>query len=138
MDNFLKELEEGLRGEVADSVVRDTLSYYRNYFAEQRAKGVTEQEVVASLGSGRIIARSVIDANRMDGRQAVYTSGTKPKTATESGNKTGIFEKIKTLLVIMAVTIVVLFIVGLFFRLVWMVLPVVLVIMLIVWLVKKL
>lgn len=138
MDNFLKELEEGLRGEVADSVVRDTLSYYRNYFAEQRAKGVTEQEVVASLGSGRIIARSVIDANRMDGRQAVYTSGTEPKTATESGNKTGIFEKIKTLLVIMAVTIVVLFIVGLFFRLVWMVLPVVLVIMLVVWLVKKL
>lgn len=138
MDNFLKELEEGLRGEVADSVVRDTLSYYRNYFAEQRAKGVTEQEVVASLGSGRIIARSVIDANRNDGRETVYTSGPEPRTDTDSRNKTGIFEKIKTLLVIMAVTIVVLFVVGLFFRLVWMVLPVVLVIMLIVWLVKKL
>ena len=72
MDNFLKELEESLRGEVPDSVVRETLSYYRNYFAQQRAQGVTEQEVAASLGSGRIIARSVIEANRMDNRDTIY------------------------------------------------------------------
>lgn len=138
MDIFLKELEEGLRGEVPDSVVRDTLSYYRSYFAEQRAKGVTEQEVAASLGSGRIIARSVIDANRMDGRETVYTGEPAAGNGAASGNKAGMFEKVKTIAIIMAVTIVILFVVGLFFRLVWMILPVVLVIMLIVWLVKKL
>lgn len=138
MDNFLKELEESLRGEVPDSVVRETLSYYRNYFAQQRAQGVTEQEVAASLGSGRIIARSVIEANRMDNRDTIYADepGLREEAASRSGS--GIFDKLKTIAVIMAVTIVVLFVVGLFFRLVWMLLPIVLVIMLIVWLVKKL
>ena len=101
MDNFLKELEESLRGEVPDSVVRETLSYYRNYFAQQRAQGVTEQEVAASLGSGRIIARSVIEANRMDNRDTIYADepGLREEAASRSGS--GIFDKLKTIAVIM-------------------------------------
>lgn len=138
MDIFLKELEESLRGEVPDSVVRETLSYYRNYFAQQRANGVTEQEVAASLGSGRIIARSVIEANRMDNKDTIYADEPGLRDEAASRNGSGIFDKVKTIAVIMAVTIVVLFVVGLFFRLVWMLLPIVLVIMLIVWLVKRL
>lgn len=138
MDIFLKELEESLRGEVPESVVRDTVSYYRNYFASQKADGVTEEAVIASLGSGRMIARSVIEANRTDSRETVYTSEPRQNEETKSSKGDGLFARLKIIAIIMAVTIVVLFVAGLFFRLLWMLLPVILIIMLIVWLVKQL
>ena len=37
MEDFFRELEESLRGEVPESEIRDSLNYYRQYFAEQKA-----------------------------------------------------------------------------------------------------
>lgn len=62
MEEFFKELEECLQGEVPESEIRDSIRYYRQYFAEERAAGRSESEIIQSLGSPRLIARSIIDA----------------------------------------------------------------------------
>lgn len=62
MEDFFRELEECLRGEVSEGEVRDSINYYRQYFAEQKAAGYGEKEILDMLGSPRLIARSIIDA----------------------------------------------------------------------------
>ncbi|MDO5146428.1 MAG: DUF1700 domain-containing protein [Eubacteriales bacterium] len=62
MEDFFREFEECLRGEVTETEYQDSLQYYRNYFKEEMAKGLSEQEVAESLGSPRLIAKSIIDA----------------------------------------------------------------------------
>lgn len=62
MEDFFRELEESLRGEVSENEIRDSLNYYRQYFEEQKAMGYSESEIITSLGSPRLIARSIIDA----------------------------------------------------------------------------
>ena len=64
MEDFFRELEESLRGEVPESEIRDSLNYYRQYFAEQKAMGYSENEIIESLGSPRLIARSIMAAVR--------------------------------------------------------------------------
>ena len=135
MDEFLRELQETIHGNVSLQVEQDTLNYYRNYFREQKAAGKSEQQIVKELGNGRIIGRSVMDANPGGAKE---TMGSQSRyTETSSADKPSVWEQIKVFAVIAAVLIVVLFVVGLVFRVVWAVLPLVLVIMLIVWLVKK-
>ena len=34
MEDFFRELEECLRGEVSEGEIRDSINYYRQYFAE--------------------------------------------------------------------------------------------------------
>ena len=135
MDEFLRELQETIHGNVSLQVEQDTLNYYRNYFREQKAAGKSEQQIVTELGNGRIIGRSVMDANPGGAKE---TMGSQSRyTETSSADKPSVWEQIKVFAVIAAVLIVVHFVVGLVFRVVWAVLPLVLVIMLIVWLVKK-
>ena len=58
-----------------ESEIRDSLNYYRQYFEEQKAMGYSESEIVTSLGSPRLIARSIIDAREAvsgQDRQADY------------------------------------------------------------------
>lgn len=63
MEEFFKELEECLRGEVTEYEYADSIAYYREYFREQKAAGMSEEEIIQSLGSPRLIARSIIDAH---------------------------------------------------------------------------
>ena len=75
MEVFFRELEESLRGEVPESEIRDSLNYYRQYFAEQKAMGYSENEIIESLGSPRLIARSIIDAREAVSGQDAYGGG---------------------------------------------------------------
>lgn len=43
---FLKELRETLEGQVAESEIEDSVSYYRDYFSRQESEGRTEQEIL--------------------------------------------------------------------------------------------
>jgi len=65
-DGFIRELEECLQGEVSPGQLSDTLDFYRSYIEEEMAGGKTEDQVMTSLGSPRLIARSVIDAYGID------------------------------------------------------------------------
>ena len=50
MEDFFRELEDALRGEVSEYEYRDSITYYRDYFREQMASGKSEDEIAAELG----------------------------------------------------------------------------------------
>lgn len=61
-EQFFEELESCLAGEVSSYELADSLAYYRQYVAEEMQRGKSEREVIDSLGSPRLIAKSIIDA----------------------------------------------------------------------------
>lgn len=61
-EQFFEELESCLAGEVSSYELADSLAYYRQYVAEAMQQGKSEQAVIDSLGSPRLIAKSIIDA----------------------------------------------------------------------------
>ena len=66
MEDFFRELEDALRGEVSEYEYRDSITYYRDYFREQMALGKSEAEIMNQLGSPRLIARSIIDTHGIE------------------------------------------------------------------------
>lgn len=58
---FLNGLKEALVGEVNATEVNNQLLYYERYIEEEVRSGKTEQEVLASLGEPRLIAKTIIE-----------------------------------------------------------------------------
>ena len=65
-EEFLQVLTECLTGEVTDSELQESYNYYRDYFSEQESLGKGDEEIIAELGSPRLIAHSIIDARGID------------------------------------------------------------------------
>ena len=59
-EKFLQELRIALQGQIVQVQVNEQLGYYENYIIEESRKGRTEQEVIDSLGSPRLIAKTII------------------------------------------------------------------------------
>ncbi len=62
IEEFLKQLQECLEDQVSTAEINDSLSYYRGYYYEQLNLGKSPEEIFESLGSPRLIAHSIIDA----------------------------------------------------------------------------
>ena len=55
-DAFIQELRVALQGQIGQAQVNEQLAYYEKYIIEESRKGQTEEEVLMSLGSPRLIA----------------------------------------------------------------------------------
>lgn len=77
-DTFLDELSDSLKGEVDDLEYQESMTYYRNYIAGEVQNGKSEEEVIETLGSPRLIAKSIIEASA--------NNTTKSKSTYESQN----------------------------------------------------
>lgn len=60
---FLEKLRLALNGKVSGNVVTENLQYYEDYINTEIRKGRSEEEVLASLGDPRLIARTIIAAS---------------------------------------------------------------------------
>lgn len=78
---FLEKLRLALNGKVSADVVTENINYYEDYINTELRKGKSEEEVLASLGDPRLIARTIAETNAGKGGQ---TSGYR-----ESGNNRG-------------------------------------------------
>lgn len=63
---FIRELNAHLKGKVSEQEFADTISYYEDYIDSQIRMGKREEEVIAALGSPRLLAKSIITANNVD------------------------------------------------------------------------
>ena len=60
---FMEKLRLALTGKVPGNVVTENLQYYEDYINTEIRKGKSEEEVLASLGDPRLIARTIITAS---------------------------------------------------------------------------
>lgn len=108
---FLKELRETLEGQVAESEIEDSVSYYRDYFSRQEAAGRTEREILEELGSPRLIAKSIIETK---GGEQIYYEDTyeEPAGEEQSSSKIFVFDSFLSKIGCLAALIIVVVLVG--------------------------
>ena len=61
---FLDQLSICLTGKVSAGTVQENVTYYKQYFAEQMSKGMSEEAICASLGSPQLIAKGILEAEK--------------------------------------------------------------------------
>ena len=71
-DEYINTLERSLVGKVDPDSLRETISYYRDYFAMEQSKGLSEEEIIRTLGDPRLLAKSMIAAE--DSKKSVRDS----------------------------------------------------------------
>lgn len=64
---FLDRLQRALASGVSSSQVAENVRYYQDYIDVEIRKGRSEEEVLASLGDPRLLAKSIIEANKRAG-----------------------------------------------------------------------
>ena len=64
---FLDNLQRALASGVSSSQVAENMRYYQDYIESEIRKGRSEQEVLDQLGDPRLLAKSIIEANKRAG-----------------------------------------------------------------------
>ncbi|MDD6406086.1 MAG: DUF1700 domain-containing protein [Clostridiales bacterium] len=74
--DFMDELKAALDGNVSTQTYYDTVNYYEEYFRKQKEAGKSEDEICTSLGSARLIAKTIIDTEGQGASGRYYDSET--------------------------------------------------------------
>lgn len=61
---FISILRMALTGKVPATTVEDNVQYYEEYIEIQLRQGKSEEEILAALGDPRLLARTIIEANK--------------------------------------------------------------------------
>lgn len=61
--DFIEKLRMALNGRLSSSAVAENVNYYEDYINVEIRKGRTEEDVLASLGDPRLIAKTIIQTN---------------------------------------------------------------------------
>ncbi|MDE6904094.1 MAG: DUF1700 domain-containing protein [Lachnospiraceae bacterium] len=99
-ETYIKELRTALQGQISQENLNEHLRYYENYIIEESRKGRTEAQVIESLGSPRLIAKTIIDTT-----DKIYTDQGPFEEREEKSGKRKIIHNLK----IMAFLVVLVF-----------------------------
>lgn len=70
---FIEKLRAALTGKATQSAINENICYYEEYLDTEIRKGKNEEEVLRELGDPRLLAKTIIEANRQGGNfQEVY------------------------------------------------------------------
>lgn len=61
---FISILRTALAGKVPATTVEDNVQYYEEYIEIQLRQGKREEEILAALGEPRLLAKTIIEANK--------------------------------------------------------------------------
>lgn len=61
---FISILRTALNGKVPATTVEDNVRYYEEYIEVQLRQGKSEEEILEALGDPRLLARTIIEANK--------------------------------------------------------------------------
>lgn len=64
---FINKLQRALAGGLNSGQVAENVSYYQEYIDSEIRKGRSEEDVMEQLGDPRLLARSIIEANKRAG-----------------------------------------------------------------------
>lgn len=66
-NEFIEKLQRTLAGGLNSGQVAENVRYYQDYIESEIRKGSTQEEVLAQLGDPRLLAKSIIEANKHAG-----------------------------------------------------------------------
>ena len=139
-DDYIFYLNKALKGELPPEKVKYYTDYYKQYIDEEVRNGRKQQDVIDELGHPNMIAKSVIEAERMSGGETRYYTDVEEDINGEDNSSFRNF-KIKgiigVVLFIIALILILSLAMGLFLILLRVFFPII-VIVGIIYLVKKL
>ena len=133
---FLLGLRRALTGNLSAEVVDSHIEYYRDYINSKIRMGESEQDVVASLGNPRLIARSILEVSSSANQGTEYQQNSEYSEQDYSSNQMAWKNKMPGWLKRVLIFIVVILVINLIFRLAFSLLPVLLPILLILLVMK--
>ena len=89
---FIEKIQRSLASGLNSSQVADNIRYYQDYIESEIIKGKSEKEVIDSLGDPRLLAKSIIEANKRTGES--YGSNREYDEEVEDKSGNNIFGKI--------------------------------------------
>lgn len=117
---FINTLRISLNGKVSPAAVEENVSYYEDYINTQIRMGQSEQEVLASLGDPRLIAKSVMEAS---GKEQGGCEEYRAPSGKEETDGSRAF-RVPVWVWIFLVVFVIFLILGVIFSIVWALLPI--------------
>lgn len=149
---FIEKLQRTLAGGLNSSRVADNVRYYQEYIDTEIRKGKSEEEVLAGLGDPRLLAKSIIEANKhagtSEGTNRTYDEEMKEagspyggQSYREEGNYSeasgsGRVFRVPGWLILLIVTVVVILAIGVAFSLISVLAPILIPILIIILLVR--
>lgn len=132
---FIDRLQRALSGGVNSSQVAENTRYYQEYIDTEIRKGKSEEEVLERLGDPKLLARSIIEANKRagitEGTNRNYDEEAPEDVYERSAGLKQIFRMPRWLVILIAVVIVLL-IVGVLFSLISVLAPIIIPVLVIV------
>lgn len=118
---YLNTLEKALVGRIDPDKLRDTMSYYNDYFYMEQSKGIKESDIIEKLGEPRLLAKSIITAENesLNNREVDYYG-------TEDESVTSKKIQIPFLIVILIIVLMFFAIISLIFKIASVLLPIIL------------
>lgn len=139
---FLDKLRISLNGKIAAGEVEEHIRYYEDYINVELRKGSSEEDVMATLGDPRLIARTIVETSGM-AQSAEYGDGANTYREVnnecreyDQGTQVRNLSNVPGWVWIILVILIVILVLGAVFSVVTALMPVLLPILLIVLLVK--
>lgn len=140
-NEFIEKLRRALSGGLGSAQVADNIRYYQDYIESEIRKGKSEEEVIESLGDPRLLAKSIIEANKHSGEN--YGSNREyDEEMADNGEERNFGRFLDHVfmmpgwLIGLIITVIVVIIIGLITSLISVFAPVIIVVLIIVLLIK--
>lgn len=142
---FIEKLQRALAGGLNSNQVMDHVRYYREYIDTEMRKGRSEADVLAGLGDPRLLAKSIIEANKQAGAgEGTNRTYDEEMTGTDNTYRHDAYNgrtfHIPGWLILLIVTVAVILVIGIAFSLISLFAPIiipVLIVILLVWVFKR-
>lgn len=140
---FIDKLQRALAGGLNSSLVAENVRYYEEYIDSEIRKGKSEAEVLGTLGDPRLLAKSIIEANKQAG--ASYGSNREyddevsenaQEHDSDRNTSGGNFVMLPGWLILLIITVAVVVIIGLVTRLLAVFAPVIIAVLVVLLIIK--
>lgn len=140
---FIERLQRALAAGISSGQVADNVRYYQDYIDSEVRRGRSEREVLDSLGDPRLLAKSIIEANKHAGtsygsnrQYDEEVTDNRQEWRAEGDVPTARSFVLPGWLVMLIVTVVVLVVIGLAFSLLSFFAPVIIIALAVLLIVK--
>ena len=140
---FIDKLQRALAGGLNSGLVAENVRYYEEYIDSEIRKGKSEAEVLGTLGDPRLLAKSIIEANKQAGAsygsnreydEEISDGGQEHARDTNATGGTPIM--LPGWLILLIITVAVVVIIGLVTRLLAIFAPVIIAVLVVLLIIK--